>query len=142
MFRACHERDHSGHVGLEREDLQVEHQFQMVGELGRDAGRPLYGRKLARGLLFGHLDAAFDVPHAVEIFGQPRFVLGSDLVHKTRSGIGYRIEYAAFLVDPGQPDGWIGAAAVTKQALEDGAGPVFDRSMQAPTLVCPREWGR
>ena len=90
---AEHERAHARQVGLEGQHLQVEHQLGVLLERGRDAGRPLDDRQLARALLLGLLNAPLDVADRVEVLGRawrwsrvPELLLqAGDLVRVTES---------------------------------------------------------
>ena len=62
--------DDAGHVGAQREHLQVEHQLDVIFPLFGHAGRTLRAsaaRRLAV-LLLGLLDAALDLADRVEVF--------------------------------------------------------------------------
>ena len=114
-----HERDDPGHVGLQREHLQVEHQPRMLGERIRDAaGGPGQLGQLDVALRLGELNAPLDVTDRVEVLvhlvavgrgqGVPEAV---DLVHQ-------RVENAAVLADAGQPGRLTRVVGIAEQPLE------------------------
>ena len=75
---ADHERDDPRQVGLQRQDLQIEHQLGMLLERGRHAQRPFDRRQLPRILRRGLLNAPFDIPYRIEIFGELLSVVRPD----------------------------------------------------------------
>ena len=74
-FARQHEGADPGEVGLVGQREQVHHQLGVLGVVGRHADRLLDHRQLARVLLLGHLDAALDVAHRLEILVDLRLVL-------------------------------------------------------------------
>ncbi len=55
-------------VRLEGENLQVEHQLRVIGELRRHAHRPIEVRRLVLGDgLFGPFDLTLDLAHALDV---------------------------------------------------------------------------
>ena len=69
LFAADHEGDHSREIGLEGQDLQVEHQLRVFLECGGHAGRPRQRRQVSRTFMLGDLDAPFNVTNRIEVFG-------------------------------------------------------------------------
>ena len=61
LFLADHERDDARQIRLERQQLQVEHQRQVILEDRRHALRLIHRRQLDVALLLGPLDAPLDV---------------------------------------------------------------------------------
>ena len=67
LFLADHERDDAREIGLKREELQVEHQRQVIFEDRRRALRLLHRRQLDVALLLGLLNAPLDVANRLGI---------------------------------------------------------------------------
>src|SRR5579864_5614529 len=79
LFLADHKRDHAREIGLERQELQVEHQRQVVFENRWRALRLLDRRQLNAALFLSLLDAAFDVANRLRIFVHLSLVLRPEL---------------------------------------------------------------
>ena len=77
LLLADHERDDARQVGLKRQELQVEHQRQVVFEDRRHALRLFDRRQLDVALLLGSLNAPLDVANRLGVF------LDLDLVLRT-----------------------------------------------------------
>ena len=71
LFLAEHERDDARQVGLERQQLQVEHQREVILEDRRHALRLIDGRQLDVALLLGSLDAPLDVANRLRCIRRP-----------------------------------------------------------------------
>src|SRR5215470_5193363 len=121
LLLADHERDHAGEIGLECEQLQVEHDSEMVFEYRRRALRLLDRRELKVALLLGACDAALDVADGVGVFIHLRAVLRAKFALQTRQLILYGIEDALVLPEPRLASLAISASAVAEQGLEHGA---------------------
>ena len=63
-LRGHHEADDTGEVGLIGNDLQIEHQLDVLFKGRRDASqRPLHHRQLTVDIGLGSQDASLDVPN-------------------------------------------------------------------------------
>ena len=114
------ERDDAGHVALQRQELQVEHQLRVVGVGGRHADRAVEIRqRVVHRLRLGPLDAALHLAHGVEILADPGAVGGAELPLQAGDVLAHPVEQARPAPQGGAPVR--GAAPFAEQALEDDA---------------------
>ena len=90
-----HEGADARQVGLVGQRQQVHHQLGVLGVIGRHADRLLDHRQLARVLRFGHLDAALDVAHRLEVLVDLRLVLRAEGAPQPPDLVADEIEDAA-----------------------------------------------
>jgi hypothetical protein len=65
-------------IGLERQNLQIEHQLDVIGERGGDTHRPIcIGYSIAVNRFLRALDFALDLTDAIEILVHPCAVLSA-----------------------------------------------------------------
>ena len=79
LLLADHERDDARQVGLKRQELQVEHQRQVIFEDRWHALRLLDRRQLEVALFLGFLDAPFDVADRLGVFVDLHLILRAQL---------------------------------------------------------------
>ena len=83
LLLADHERDDAGQVGPEREQLEVQHQGQVVFEHRRNALRLIHARQVEIALLLGEARAEeqgdLELPAMEEPQGVPRAVFEEHL---------------------------------------------------------------
>ena len=79
LLLADHERNHAREIALIREQLQVEHQRQVIFENRRCSLRLIHFRQLEIGLLLRALDAALDVSHRFRVLLDLRAILRPQL---------------------------------------------------------------
>ena len=75
LLLADHERDHARQVRLEREQLQVEHQLQVILEDRRHARRLVHVRQIEIPLRLGALDSPLDVANRLGELVDLRLIL-------------------------------------------------------------------
>ena len=121
LLLADHERDDAGQVGLEREELQVEHQLQVILEDRGRAPRLAQLRQFEVVLLLRPLDAPFHVADRFGVLVQLHLVVRAQLALQIRQLAGHRVEQALVLAHPRLARRPVGAAAVAEQGLEDRA---------------------
>ena len=127
LLLADHERDDAREVRLERQQLQVEHECQVIFEHGRHALWLVHKRQLEVVLLFSTLDATFDVANRLGVLLEATLILRSEITAKARQLLVDRVENAAMLMQPCLTRTALGAAAVAEQFLEDRPRVVFHR---------------
>ena len=127
LLLADHERDHARQVRLQRQELQVQHQRQVILEDGRDALRLIERRQLDVALLLGPGDAPFDVAHRLGVLLHLGAVLRPELAPQPGQLGVHRVEDALVLPHPRFAGAAIGGAAIAEQPLEDGARVVLHR---------------
>ena len=118
LFFADHEGNDAREIGLERQELQVEHQRQVIFKDRRCALRLLHRRQLEVALLLGFLDAPLHVANRVGILIDLGLILRSEVPLEAHELLGHRIENALVLPQPRVARGAVRAAAVAKQPLE------------------------
>ncbi len=89
-FAPHHHRDDARQVGLERDDLQVEHQLDVVGVEHRDAGRLVDGRIEPGQILLRLLDAPLDLADRREIFVELPLVGRPEILRQLRGPLAAR----------------------------------------------------
>src|SRR5262249_10346481 len=119
VFATDHERADPREIALICEQLQVEHQLDVLFEGLRDASRLRHQRELATALLFRALDAPLDVANRVEILANLPAIAEAQLALQVGDRLGHRIQDAAVLLELLEAHGRIGRPAVAEQALED-----------------------
>src|SRR5262245_64107659 len=92
LLLAEHETDDSGQVRSQRQQLQVEHQRQVIFEHRRSALRLRERRQLDVALRFGRLNSAFDVPDRFGVFLDPELIRRSQRLYKARELFVYGIK--------------------------------------------------
>src|SRR5580765_5547499 len=112
LLLADHERDDTREVRLERQQLQVEHQREMILEYRRRALRLLDRRQLEVPLLLGFLNTALDVADRFGVLVDLRLVARPELLLEAGELRGDRVEDALVLAQPGFARRPIRAAAV------------------------------
>ena len=127
LLLANHERDHARQIGLKRQELQIEHQRQVIFEHRRYALRLLQRRHVGVVLFLGLLNAAFDVANRLAVFVDLYLILRSELALQRRQLQGHRVEDAFVLSQSRFPGGAIGAAAVAEELFKDRARVVLHR---------------
>ena len=98
LLLSHHERDHPCQVGLESQELQVEHQLQVVLELVRDALGLLHERQFHVELRLRNLDAPFDVPNGLRVLVDFELVLGPDIPLEVAQLLRDRVQDALLLL--------------------------------------------
>ena len=137
LFLADHERDDARQVGLKRQELQVQHQRQVIFEDRRHALRLLHRRQLDVALFLGFLNAPFDVTNRFGVFVDLDLILRSELPLEARQLLRHRIQNALVLPQPRFPRRALRAAAVAKQLLEHRPRVVLHR--QRLRRAAPRD---
>ena len=137
LLLADHERDHPRQVGLEGEELQVEHQLQVVLEDRRRALRLPQLRQLQVVLLLRPLDPPLDVAHRLGVLVELHLVVHAEFALQVGELAGHRVEQALVLAHPRQTRLAVGAAAVAEEGLEDRARIPLHR--QRLRLAAPRD---
>ncbi len=125
LFLPDHEGDDACQVGLKRQELQVEHQREVILEHRRHALWLIERGQLEVALFLGLLDPAFDVTNRFCVLLHLRLVLHAQLSLQPGQRVGHRVEQALLLQTPGLARGPSRAAAVAKQPLEDRARVVL-----------------
>ena len=103
LFLADHERDDARQVGLKRQELQVEHQRQVVFEDRRRALRLLHRRQFDVALFLGFLNAALDVANRFGVFVDLGLVLRAELPLEARQLFRHRVQNALVLPQSALP---------------------------------------
>src|SRR5262245_801513 len=67
---AEHERDDAREIALVRQHLEIEHQPDVIGERGRDAGRLIDERQFVRALTLRPLNPPFDVAYGFQVLAE------------------------------------------------------------------------
>ena len=130
------ERDDAGDVGLEREEVQVEHQPGVVVELVRDADRLLdRGDRGGLRLPFRALNALFDVADGGQVLVDRRPVVAAEAPAQPRHVLDREVEDAAVLPHPREP--LRRRAALAEHPLEHRARIALHRHRRRRRL--PRE---
>ena len=97
LLLADHERDDTSQIRLEREELQVEHQRQVILEHRRHTLRLVERGQLDVALLFGLLNPAFDVANGLGVLLDLRLVLRAQLLSKRRKLVVDGVQQALLL---------------------------------------------
>jgi hypothetical protein len=97
LLLANHERDDAREIRLERQNLQVEHQREVVFEDRRRPLRRLQGRELDVPLLLGLRDAPLDVANRLGVFLDLRLILWSEILPEARQLLVHRVQNALVL---------------------------------------------
>jgi hypothetical protein len=120
------ERDDPGHVTLQRQHLQIEHQLRVVGVRSRHAGGTIeIGQRLIGRARFRLLNPPFDLPNRVEVLADAGAIFGAEPRLQPRDVVAHRIEQARA---PLQLRPTVGrAAAFAEQTLEHDARMRFSR---------------
>ena len=118
LLLADHERDDARHVRLEREELQVEHQLQVVLEARRRALRLANLRQLQLALFLGALDPALGVAHRLGVLVQLQLVGRAELALQPGELAGDGVEQALVLAQPRLARRPLRAAAVAEDRFE------------------------
>src|SRR5688572_3368951 len=106
------ERDDARDVGLERQNLQIEHQLRMVGERRGNPHWPVeIRRQVARDRLFSALDLTLDRASAVEILIQACAIGNAHPLLEPRDVGNEDIEQAGALTQRRAARGWSAALA-------------------------------
>ena len=121
LLLADHEGDHAREIGPERQELQVQHQGQVVLELRRRALRLLDHGQVEVALPLGHLDAPLHVADRLRIVVDLGPILRSELPFQVRQLLRHHVQQALVLPQPRLPGRPVGAAAVAEQRLEHRA---------------------
>ncbi len=122
-----HERDDAREIRLERQQLEVEHQGDVILEHRRHALRLIDRRDLQVALLLGLLDAALDVADRFGVLVDLALILGAELAPQAGELLVHRIEDALVLAQPRLARRPLGAAGVAEQLLEHRARVVLHR---------------
>src|SRR3989442_2149594 len=111
------------HVTLKSEDLQIDHQFGVVGKVVWDSNRLLDLRQLPRRLLLRKLDSPLNASDSIGILIELEAIRFSDRPHQPFQILRNPVEYAAILREAcGAFDG---IRTVTVQPLENRTRPVL-----------------
>ena len=120
------EGDDPGHVGLERQHLEIEHQPGVVGIGCRHADRPVdVGQRAVVGLGFRLLDAPLHLAHRVEVLADLDPVAGAQHALEAGDVLVDPVEQAGLAVQPLAPLGR--RAALAEEPLEHDPGMRFGR---------------
>ncbi len=121
LLLADHERNHSRQIGLERQELQIHHQRQVIFEDRRRAQRLFERGQLDAAVLLRHLDAAFHVANRIGVFVDLALILRPQFPLQVRQLPGHGIENALVLLQSPLARGSVRAAAIAEQLLENGS---------------------
>src|SRR5258708_2204855 len=99
----------------------------MFREANRDALWVSYNRQIPSILLFGPLDAAFNIANGLEVLAQFGAIARPKSSLHLSHRLGHRIQNATVLLLAGQPCRGISTAAVTKHTLENCSRIIFHR---------------
>src|SRR5262245_18737284 len=121
LFLADHERDDAREIGLERQQLQVQQQIQVILEDRWNALRLIDGGQLQVPLLLGLLNAALDVADGVRVLVDLGLIFRPERSLEARQLLDDRIENAAVPAEKRFSRRAIRAAPVAEQLLEHGA---------------------
>src|SRR5690606_10870291 len=123
------ERPDARQVGLDRQDLKVEHYLDVLGPGVGNAGGPRRFGQVGRPLRLRDLDAAFDVADRPDVLVQLALVAGAELPAEPGDALGDAVEAAAVSgVALGGGDR-IDASAVAEEALEHVTGVLLERNL-------------
>ena len=117
------ERDHAGDVGLERERHQIEHQLEVLGDVGRRADGSVGNLERRHVGFLGHLHPAFDLAHRVEVVADDHAVADAEARLQARRLRLHAIEDAAGLLEDG--GALLVGVALAEQLLEHRARVAF-----------------
>ena len=122
-----HKGDDPGQIGLERQNLQVHHQLQVVFEHRRRTFGLLDVGQLDIDLLLGLLDSPLDVADGLRVLLHLYLVLRPYLAAEGAYLVRHGVEYARLLSQPRLPSRPLGGATVAEQSLEHGTRIVLRR---------------
>ena len=114
LFLADHERDDAREIGLKRQELQVQHQRQVIFKDRRRALRLLDRRQFELALFLGSLNAPLNVANRLGIFIDLDLVLRSEILLEARQLLRHRVQNALVLLHPGFARPPVRAAAIAK----------------------------
>lgn len=125
-FAAHHHGGNAGEVGLEGDDLKVEHEADIVAEEEGDAARFFSGRDGNR-ILLGFADTLFDFADRGEIFVELALIEGAQLAGDGLGGVAGEVEDAIAIESAAGAGGGIEAGIDrAEEAFKDGAGIDLD----------------
>ena len=130
-----HQRGDAGDLGLEREDLQIHQQLQVLLERRRHARRHFRQRQVIGNRGLRALNPPLDLPHVVEELAQADAVRRRQILLEPRNLIHHRIQDASRLLPAAAALG--ARAAVAEQFFEDEARVVLHRQRRGRGL--PRD---
>ncbi len=121
-----HEAEDARDVGLVGHRHQVEHHGGVLFPRVRDAHGRHRQRQFGRCLLFGALDAGFDLTDVLEVLIEADAIAAAEAALERGDVSGHRVEDAAVLLHP--PDALFHRAGPAEHALEDGARVGLERN--------------
>ena len=138
LLLADHEGDDARQVRLQRQQLQIHHQREVILERRRDALRLLERRQLDVALLLGAGDAPLDVSHGIGILLYLDAILRAEFGPQPGQLVVHRVQDALVLAHARLARAALGGAAVAEQALEHGARVVLHRQRLGGAAPCNR----
>jgi len=129
MLPSAHQhRDDARRVGLERDELQIEHQVDVLGVQHGNAGRLVDGRLEARHVFLGLLDALLDLADRRQVFVELASIRRTEIRREPRRALADEVEDAPAVLHAARARlGREAGVDVPEQPLEDEARVRFRR---------------
>ena len=120
------ESDDAGHIGLERQHLEIEHQPGVIGIGRRHADRPVHvGQRTVVGLRLRLLNAPLHLAHRIEVLADLDAIARAEHALEAGDVLVDPVEQAGLAVQPRAPLGR--RAAFAEQPLEHDPRVRFGR---------------